>query len=144
MGNDENPMIVIEVAEYKDRKVDYRKKVWCYRNLHRSCYSMIQNSLVVGHSDFLMLSDVAFVVREAGRQRVLSSGKKNVHAFATGIVCESVPAEINGADFCPIRYNPKRSAYFETMVGDDWVPIRSARYVSLSPLKIWACEPQFV
>lgn len=72
---------------YKGRRVNYNKEVKVYRNLTRKpgvWYSIVQNGKVVAHSEFVLLFDVKFEVNEAGRQRMLKSGHKNVHAYAVG------------------------------------------------------------
>lgn len=84
---------------------------------------------VVGHAKKLLIRDALFVVREAGRQLVLSSGYKTVHAFVRGELSAVVwedPCMINdwtrgdeaygkvarcrlGQD---VRYNPRKDASF--------------------------------
>jgi hypothetical protein len=61
-------------------------RVEVYWNLHRNLFSIRALSgpmkgRVIGHAHKVILEDVAFVVREAGRQRVLREKRKNVHAF---------------------------------------------------------------
>jgi len=61
----------------------------CYWNLHRRLYSVRARSgpdrgRVVAHADAVRLREVTFVVSEAGRQRVIREGSKNVHAFMRG------------------------------------------------------------
>ncbi|MGZ5378474.1 MAG: hypothetical protein ACXWD8_10760 [Mycobacterium sp.] len=43
---------------------------------------------VVAHADTLQLADVEFCVREAQRQRALTTGQRNAHAFAVGILLD--------------------------------------------------------
>ena len=61
-------------------------KVRCYWNLHKACWSVQDAKMrrVIGHASKVLLREVAFTVSEAGRQRVLAEGRKNVHAFACG------------------------------------------------------------
>jgi len=66
-------------------------RVFVYRNLHRKgvWYSLRAlegpfKGRVVGHAEGIDLYDVEFVVSEAGRQRVLKTRRKNVHAGITG------------------------------------------------------------
>ena len=57
-----------------------------YRNLHNDMWS-IRNAatgLVIGHALLVKLVSAEFIVREAGRQRVLQEQRKNVHAFVEG------------------------------------------------------------
>jgi hypothetical protein len=59
-----------------------------YWNLHRKMYSIQARYgydwYVVAHAEELMLKNVTFKVSEAGRQRVLRTGVKNVHAYVVG------------------------------------------------------------
>lgn len=84
-----------------------------YRNLHRRTFS-IQGFVsakrgwrVIGHGDNFLLRDVTFKVSEAGRQRVLREGRKNVHAFAHGLeIVYDVPSCFQPMQPYPIGYNP--------------------------------------
>lgn len=61
-----------------------------YRNLRRSCWS-IRNArtlLVVGHATQIRMEDVCPIVSEAGRQRVIAEGRKNVHAYLMGRITD--------------------------------------------------------
>jgi hypothetical protein len=104
---------------------------------------MVQDGLVVAHADATTLVGVTFVVRESGRQRVLSEGVKNVHAFVVGKVPEMV--------LCPpdlvwrkARYNPKRAAHFEAEVDGEWLPMESADAVTLSATGVTVYNPRFL
>jgi hypothetical protein len=60
-----------------------------YWNLHKKKFSVQAHYgsgswRVVAHAEELMLKDVTFKVSEAGRQRVLRTGVKNVHAYVVG------------------------------------------------------------
>ena len=60
-----------------------------YYNIHRRCWSIQQKDrdsrwMVVGYAQSLVLKDCKLRVSEAGRQRVLASGRKNVHAYVQG------------------------------------------------------------
>lgn len=63
-------------------------KVKVYRNLHNGLYSIQRLGRVIGHAQRVALTNTTFVVSEAGRQRVIREGKKNVHAFAQGDLAE--------------------------------------------------------
>lgn len=87
---------------------------------------------VTDHRDRLCMSNVTFVVYEAGRQRVLRTHRKNVHAFAIGKLAHSVAEQHLGAIGCcgtdeerndlpvPIEYNPYKQGCF--VIGDPFVP----------------------
>lgn len=62
------------------------EKVEVYYNLHRSCWSIRQGGLVLGHAQGITLADCVFKVSESGRQRVLREKRKNVHAVIAGSV----------------------------------------------------------
>lgn len=116
-----------------------------YRNLRhgkkaRPLYSIVSNGRVVDRRHRVLLTGVKFVVRPAGREAVLKTGRKNVHAFARGVLVGPEGAfgiDHDGKDL-PVRvtYNPKRSANFET---DNGTPVVAARGVLLNEHGISAC-----
>jgi len=55
-----------------------------YWNLHRDVFSVRQDRRVVAHAQSVLLKNVKFVVRPAGRLAVIATGHKNVHAFVKG------------------------------------------------------------
>lgn len=64
-------------------------RVFVYYNLHKKCWSIKaleghKKGLVIAHVDKLQLKNVTFKVSEAGRQRVLTQKRKNVHAGVVG------------------------------------------------------------
>jgi hypothetical protein len=111
----------------KNRIIDKSKPVKVYWNLHRNCYSVQQNGLVVGHTDSIELRDVTFKVSEAGRQRVLKERKKNVHAFVTGYLYDG--KEERNYDIS-IVYNPYKYDSFRLRYSDR-VAVLTADFVSL-------------
>lgn len=91
-----------------------------YRNLRRKTYSIQQRNAegqfrVAGHRTALYLRDATFKVREAGRQRVIREGVKNVHAFICG---EYGGSTLTEADFLEeqgwvkLTYNPFKYGHF--------------------------------
>ena len=76
------------IKPHKNRTINPAKPVKVYWNLHRDCFSVQQDGLVVCHADQVKLRDVTFKVNETGRQRVLKERKKNVHAFTVGYLDE--------------------------------------------------------
>jgi hypothetical protein len=106
-------------------------KIYVYRNLNQKCWSVKHRGLVVAHTPTAFMWDVEFQVNEAGRQRVIREGVKNVHAYA---VCELedifLPSEasllsdaLEGSIFdcisplgesldLRVRYEPKRRGSF--------------------------------
>jgi hypothetical protein len=65
-------------------KLDTNKKLQVYRNLHKNCYSVQQSGKVVAHVESITLCFADFLVANAGRLKVLKTGKKNVHARVSG------------------------------------------------------------
>lgn len=99
-------------------------KVEVYRNLHKKCYSVrdCKTGRVILHKDVLMLENVKYVVRQAGRERVLKENRKNVHAFVRGKLIDELPAwyyENNGHwDFGSATYNPyKYKSFVDNFTG---------------------------
>jgi len=87
-------------------------KVRVYWNLHKKVWSIqsCKTGLVIDHSDIVHLSDVKFVVRKAGQQRVRKEGKKNVHAFAVGNLCSAKNFPMFG--WYKVTYNPYKHETF--------------------------------
>ena len=86
-------------------------KVKVYYNLHKHTFSIQTKTpkgwRVTGYADKLNLRDVEFRVSEAGRQRVLKEGRKNVHAFVIGtLVDEELETSVD------VSYNPYKQGYF--------------------------------
>ena len=81
------------ITPFRGRTLDYDSPVEMYRCLNRKGYtfSLRQGTLVVGHTDHVMLKHCEFMVKEAGRSRCITSGDRNVHAWIKGyIVTEPV------------------------------------------------------
>ncbi len=126
------------------QKLQRNKPVWVYRNLRygrssRPLYSIMQNGKIVARRHRLILREVTFKVREGGRQRVLREDRKNVHAFAVGMLVGSCCGiDRNGKDLpVKIGYNPHNDSTFMAVVMNRWVkelarPIHSARCVLLN------------
>lgn len=89
--------------------LDSAKPVKVYWNLHRKCFSIQQNGLVVGHTDVVRLVDVTFKVSEAGRQRVIKEKRKNVHAYMIGTLSK-IPFRIVASH--SLTYNPYKKGAF--------------------------------
>ena len=80
-----------EVLDY----IGPSKKVRIYRNLHKKCFSVKQNNLVLVHADSVSLEEVKFIVSKAGQKRVRDEKKKSVHAFIEGYVVDACEADKN-------------------------------------------------
>jgi len=107
-------------------RLNYTKPVYVYRNLRhgrkaRPLYSVMQNGRVVRRTHSIMLRNVKFVVREAGRQKVLQEGRKNVHAFAKGFITSSAfGADRHGRLPITVSYNPYNAGYFFASESGKW------------------------
>lgn len=102
---------------FKDRTIDMSSPVQVYRNIRGKNgyrYSIRQNGLVVAHGDCLMLKDASFVVNASGRQKVLLTGYKNVHAWIKGRLIPSGCGTSHDGDPLPVNisYNPRRHKTF--------------------------------
>ena len=88
------------------------KTVFVYFNLHKKLWSIRDQKTrkVIGHAKQVILLNAKPKVSEAGRQRVLAEGRKNVHAgivgdlFATDcdVFFNQVPKEIT---YNPYKYS---------------------------------------
>lgn len=103
-------------------------RVAVYLNLHKGCFSVQKDGLVVAYADEIHLIDVDFRVSEAGRQRVLDEGVKNVHAKVWGTVQHEVDIDWN-----EVYYNPYKVKTF--VVNDE--PIYEATACTLWGGKVW-------
>ena len=101
-------------AFVKSRKmIDKNLPVRVFKNLKHDCYSIMQRGVIKASARQVRLTGVEFRVREAGRQRMLSERRKNVHAFAVGRLVDYVhpsdsrdmePMAGRGAFYDPYRY----------------------------------------
>lgn len=75
-----------EVYSFKGRTIDLTKKIRVFRNLNKSgvWYSIRQNGLTVAHAKSLCVSNCKFIVNQKTRERIVATGKKEVHAFIEG------------------------------------------------------------
>lgn len=109
-------------------------RVHIYWNLHRKCWTIQQRGRVYGYADWITLSGVTFVVREAGRQRVLRERRKNVHAFVVGDLVGFGNGEREPDSGCVrARYNPYEGPDF-TCGGE---PIRDAPHAVLTGGRVY-------
>lgn len=79
----------------------------------------------MGHLDDVWLEDCHYVVRPAGRQKVLSTNRKNVHAFISGELIQ--PLSIRGGT--EVRYNPFFYGHFFDC---EHTPVDDSAYAHLS------------
>ena len=135
------------------------KRIQVYRNLKhgygaRPLYSVRYKGRVIKHVHRILLVDCKFIVNEAGRQRVLKTGSKNVHAWVDGI--DAGRAGAFGIDECGrdflrrIEYNPYVANTFYNpwqartfLAGDGYSAVYGARAVLLNERGMSACYLDF-
>jgi hypothetical protein len=112
-------------------------KARVYFNLHKKLWSVqIKNAkgvwYVAFHAQTVQLEDVRWTVSEAGRQRVIREGRKNVHAYCMGTLVGMWGAtvardirnialwrdlaavhQIDPGKWSRVHYNPYETATFE-------------------------------
>lgn len=128
------------------------KRIETYYNLHKGCLSFREIGGRVQHAEAVHLTDVNFAVQPAGRQKVLSENRKNVHAFVRGepnfivrlgdeIAASSLDSwlAIKGGSIWEnarrVTYNPYR---YETFVYEDsGEAVLFANEVIILGKKIW-------
>lgn len=124
-------------------------RVEVYYNLHKKCLSYRPSKGAVRHAQSMLLNDVTLSVQPAGRERVLTERRKNVHAFVRG-----VPVYVRGigdADdgdlshgnmkrqgYRLITYNPYKHKTF--VYADTGEPAHHARQVAVIGNKIWEVQ----
>ena len=113
------------------------QKVQVYKNLHKDCYSIrdSKTKLVIAYGTRFALWDPKFKVSEAGRQRVLSTGQKNVHAYIEGNI---VFGRSIGFDLKQLYYDPFKVESFVDKECD--IPIDEALLVEFSPEGVFYCD----
>lgn len=106
------------------------QKVRVYFNLHNKLFSVQHKGRVVAHLPEVALENVNFKVNEAGRQRVLSEQRKNVHAFVEGTFKHNA----EGHTLLPqgVTYNPYKYSSF--VRAHDKSPINAAKHAVLKNL----------
>ena len=112
------------------RTHDKSKRVEVYFNLHKRCWSVRQNGLVIAHVDDITIRDATFKVLKSGRERVLRERKKNVHAFVAGYWVDR--DQLPEGDRDPVKYNPYKDQTFVRIDGNQKVPVRQARDVIMT------------
>ena len=124
----------------KTGHIGFTGKVFVYYNINlseklKSPYFSIKDvktGLVIGHDTKIMLKDAQFRVLESGRQRVINTGRKNVHAGAVGVLTDETPIELP----INITYNPYK--YNSFVIKNTEEPIHRAKLVSFIDRKVTA------
>ncbi len=66
--------------------IDRTRPVRVFKNWHRGCYSIMQDGVVRASAREVSLHSVEFLVRASGRARMLKLNRRNVHAYAVGLL----------------------------------------------------------
>jgi len=106
-----------------------------YFNLHKNVFSVkdVKTGLVAGdHKEMVIVKNAVFKVSEAGRQRVLIEGVKNVHAGVKGEL--GVFSDVDTANMVQVTYNPKKYDSFVTV--DSFRPLKGAEMVLMRTVAI--------
>lgn len=93
-------------------------KVAVYWNLHKHLFSVRalegpDKGRVIAHEKQLYLRDVELKVSQAGRERVLRQRCRNVHAWASGWICDGFDRPHAQPEV--ITYNPYKAATFVSL-----------------------------
>jgi hypothetical protein len=114
-------------------KADPTKYVEVYRNLHKKCWSVRQNGIVLFHCRNICLKNVRFYVSERGRQRVLFEHQKNIHAWVIGYIVQSTEIDDNTKDGSglDVTYNPYKYDSF-VLSKSDQIRLKGAAYADLT------------
>ena len=126
---------MVDAHRKQSSLIDPDRKIEVYRNLHKKCWSVRQDGLVKFHCHQMSMKDCEFVVRPAGRAKVLREKRKNVHAFVRGYLWDGkLPADIEvGAFGENVSYNPYKAA---TFVDDENKPVYAASFVDFSKTEV--------
>jgi len=96
--------------------INHDLPVRVFRNLERGCYSIMQRGQVRASACEVLLRAVEFRVRESGRQRMIRERRRNVHAFAVGLLVDYVhaaaPARLRPLAGPSVTYDPYRFPTF--------------------------------
>lgn len=84
-------------------------KVFVYFNLHKKCWSIkalegANKGRVVAHMNQLTIHNATFKVSEAGRQRVIKTKHKNVHAGVVGFLSDYEQDYTTQVSYNPYKY----------------------------------------
>ncbi len=110
-----------------------------YRNIRRHCYSLmsVATGKVVRHESVVVMENVKFIVRPAGRDKVRATKRKNVHAFVDGELAGIHIPDL--ANLVRVSYNPYEN---DTFVLPDNTPVKSAKFVILNSKDCWITQEE--
>ena len=114
-------------------KIDIKRKVFVYKNLHKDCWSIKQDGLVKAHTHDLEMWNCAFQVNAKGRAKVLEEKRKNVHAGVKGYIDEHGVSSIERPltkDWNSVTYNPYKYDSFVDKTTEE--PVYFSPFAKLS------------
>lgn len=113
--------------------IDPQRPVRVFRNWKRGCYNLMQDGRLVASARQVRIADAEFRVRESGRQRMLRTGRRNVHAWAVGRLVDAVhpdePRTLSRPAGRTVVYRPLETGAFVDVVTG--TPVRRAALVQL-------------
>jgi len=111
--------------------IDRARPVRVFKNWQRGCYSIMQDGVVRASAREVSLNQVEFLVRASGRARMLRLRRRNVHAYAVGLLDSFVhPDQLSSLPALAGRraiYDPYRFASFVDT--DTHAPVWAAEQV---------------
>jgi len=114
-----------------------------YYNVHKDKLSVQKKVegrwVVVGHTDSINLINCTFKVSEKGRQRVIKSKVKNVHAFVEGTIEYDFSYSKKSTTRKRVYYNPYNMKSFTLQGGDR---VNRASRVLIVKSNIMAFNPE--
>jgi len=127
------------ITPYKGREVRPGDLVKIRWNLRTGGWSIMATNgtmrdRVVAHADKVQLADVEFRVSEAQRQRALTTGQRNAHAFAVGILLDpsdNPRSDAHRTSTTRASYRYKRCGTFVTANYED--AVYHAAYADFAP-----------
>ena len=122
---------MIRTKEDKRYDIDFSRKVFVYKNLHKDCWSVKQDGLVKAHADKLEMWDCSFRVNQKGREKVLKEKRKNVHAGILGRVDDIGGTIMIGTE---VTYNPYKYNSFVDKNTES--PVYYSGFVTLTHNKV--------
>ena len=101
-----------------------------YWNLNKKCWSVRHKGLIIKHLKTMTMQDCSFHVQPAGRERVVKTKVKQVHAYVKGnITGEDVTTTSIGKR---ISYNPYKRDHFVFASTNERVDTTNALYFNES------------